>query len=421
MEKFKINGPNTLSGEIAVSGAKNLALKLFGAAVLINGECRFRNVPDIADVKVMGAILEDLGGKVEFNNDGEVVVDSRGINKTELDPKLSAKVRTSIMFVTPLLARFGEATFTLPGGDKIGQRPINIFLDGFLALGAEIKRNGETYHIKVEKFQGTEIVFPWITNTTTESLILAAVTARGKTRFVNCPLEPEVQGLCQFLRERGAKIAGDGTPVIEIEGGTKLNGGEYTVLPDRIETGTFALLGALSRGDIVIKNANPSHLEVFWTHLKIAGVSFDIKGQDIYIKGSRDSLKPTEIRTHEYPGFPTDLQPIFTLLMTQAKGTSLIYETIHKGRLFYTDNLNKMGAKIIMCDPHRVVVSGPTTLWGTRIESPDIRAGITMVLAAIMAEGESEIFNIYQIDRGYEKIDGRLQALGADIKREKVS
>ncbi|MFA6296154.1 MAG: UDP-N-acetylglucosamine 1-carboxyvinyltransferase [Patescibacteria group bacterium] len=424
MSKFIITGPNKLSGEIKVAGAKNNALKVIAATVLTDQEVILKNIPDIEDVHVMFEILKDLGGNVEKINDHEYKVQTKEIKKTELNKNLVAKLRASIMFLAPLLTRVNEVKFPFPGGDIIGKRPIDIYLDGLDQFGVEIKFERDYYHLKRtnEKLKATKFVFPIISHTVTESLIMSGVLAEGKTVLINTACEPEIVSLAEFLNSLGAKITGAGTPNIEIEGVPSLSGGEFTAIPDRIETGTFAILGALTGGDLKITNCEPSHLEVFWKVLKHIGVNFEIGKDFVKINPSEDlnvckGLNACEVRTHEYPGFATDLQAPATILLTQAKGLSMVHETIYEGRLFYTDSLNKMGANIIMCDPHRIVVQGPTKLYGAKLESPDIRAGIALVIAALIAEGKSEIDNIYQIDRGYEKIEERLRNLGANIQR----
>lgn len=424
MSKFIITGPNKLSGEIKVSGAKNNALKVIAATVLTDQEVILKNIPDIEDVHVMFEILKDLGGNVEKINDHEYKVQTKEIKKTELNKDLVAKLRASIMFLAPLLTRVSEVKFPFPGGDIIGKRPIDIYLDGLDQFGVEIKYERDYYHLKRkgEKLNATKFVFPIISHTVTESLIMAAVLAEGKTTLINTACEPEITSLAIFLNSLGAKITGAGITEIVIEGVKELSGGEFTAIPDRIETGTFAILGALTGGDLKITNCEPSHLEVFWKVLKHIGVNFEIGKDFVKIYPSRDlnlcqGLKACEVRTHEYPGFATDLQAPATILLTQTRGLSMVHETIYEGRLFYTDSLNKMGANIIMCDPHRIVVQGPTKLYGAKLESPDIRAGIALVIAALVASGKSEIDNIYQIDRGYEKIEERLKALGANIRR----
>ncbi len=328
------------------------------------------------------------------------------------------KVRSSILFIGPLLCRLGKLKYLIRGV-CYRKRPIDIFLDGFEKFGAKIEWDSDQIKLTAPTggLRGTEIFFPKITVTGTEAMLMTAVLAKGKTLLYNCAMEPEVAALADYLNSIGAKIEGAGTSTIKVEGVEKISAeGEFKVIPDRIETGTFLMLGILANGNLLIKNCNPKHLGAVVSVLQKTGANFQI-GEDFIEVKKRKNLKPVSITTHEYPGFATDLQPPYTLLMTQAKGTSLIHETIFEGRLFFTDQLNTMGANIIMCDPHRVVVSGPTKLYGKKLSSPDLRAGITMVLAGIIAEGTTTIDNIYQIDRGYEKIEERLRKIGVKIKR----
>jgi UDP-N-acetylglucosamine 1-carboxyvinyltransferase len=364
-------------------------------------------------------LLTELGAQVEKNKqEKQVQIDPSGIKSGNLKGELVKKLRASILLVGPLLARFGEVDMTYPGGCVIGKRPIDIFLDGFEKLGAKIDWNDEGFKVfsNKSKLTGSTIFFPKITVTGTEALMMTAILAKGKTVLKNCAMEPEIKSLADYLNENGAKISGAGTPTIVIEGVESISAGTFRVIPDRIETGTFVIMGLLSKSEIIVKNCIPDHLGALLPVLKKSGANLEV-GQDFIKVKKTKSLKAVSISTHEYPGFATDLQPPYTLLMTQAKGISLIHETIFEGRLFFTDQLNTMGAAIVMCDPHRVVISGPTGLYGKTLTSPDLRAGITMVLAGMIAFGETTIENIYQIDRGYENIDERLNSLGASIER----
>lgn len=415
--KFIIKGPNKLSGEIKVNGAKNSALKILAASILSEEDIIINNIPQIEDVNRMVEILENLGSSVEYLQDNSVKISTKNINKTEIDEPLARKLRASLMLIGPLLARFKEAKLPHPGGCLIGKRPIDRFLDGFKSLGAEIEENSTHYEFRAPNgLIGNKIVFPFISVTATECLMMAAVLAKGTTILHNAAMEPEIPALADYLNKNGAKIKGSGTPTITIEGIDKLNAGTFNVIPDRIEAGTFVIMGILTHSNIKIKCCDPSHLEVLTMKLKEMGANLEI-GDDYIITKPHNGIKSASLRTHEYPGFVTDLQPPFTLLLTQADGMSLVHEAVFEGRLFYTDLLCQMGANIIMCDPHRVVVNGAAKLFGKKLTSPDLRAGITMILAGLIAEGETIIDNIYQIDRGYEKIDERLKALGADIKR----
>jgi UDP-N-acetylglucosamine 1-carboxyvinyltransferase len=418
MSKFIIEGPAKLSGTIDVKGAKNAALKIIPAAILSKEKIRITNLPNIEDIDKSLSLLEDLGAEVKKEKD-VVEIDPSGINKTELNPVIANKFRASIMFVGPLLARFGEVKFFHPGGCVIGAsgRPIDLFIDAFKCLGADVKYNkDESYSITAKKLTGCNYFFNVISVTATESLMMTAVLAQGTTVMKNCALEPEIKALADYLNTQGAKIEGAGTPTMAITGVDTINAGEFNIIPDRIETGSFAILAAATRSDILIKKCTPEHIRVLLNIFKKIGVPFAETEDTLHIKPA-EKIKACGIKTHEYPGFPTDLQSPYTILMTQAEGSSLIHETIYDRRLLYVDMLSQMGADIIMCDPHRVVVNGPVQLYGKKLTSPDLRAGIAMVISGLIAHGKTEIDNIYQIDRGYEDIDGRLRNLGADIKR----
>lgn len=414
MDKYVIEGGHELTGEIPVAGAKNEALKILASSVMLSGKCIVDNCPDIEDVNRMLELLTSIGATVSRVG-AKVTIDPTGISETSLPDALVHRLRTSVMFAGPLLARFGQVTMTHPGGCVIGQRPIDMFLSGFELLGAKIKESKNHYTLHAKKLVGARIVMPWVAVTATESLMMTACLAQGTTEIVNAAMEPEIPALASFLNSCGAKITGAGTPIIKIEGVKELTGGECKIIPDRIETGTFVIMGLVTNSEITITNCDPKHLDVVIATLVKAGAHLEI-GTD-WIKTKSSKLKGTELRTHEYPGFPTDLQAPFTVLMTQAEGMSLIHEVIYDGRLFYTDKLVTMGAKIIMCDPHRVIVNGPTKLYAKKLESPDLRAGISLVLAGLIAEGKTTIDNIYQIERGYQNIITRLQALGAKIEK----
>ncbi len=419
MSKYIINGPAKLHGEIDVKGAKNHALKVIPAAILSSEKITIKNLPDIEDVKQSLSLISDLGAKIEKKDNGDVVIDPSEVNKTELSPSFANKFRASIMFVAPLLAHFGHVRFPHPGGCVIGagERPIDLFLEGFAALGAEVGVDNGFYDIKTSgRLSGGNFFFPVVSVTATESLMMAAVLSDGKTTLKNCAMEPEIKALADYLNENGAKISGAGTPNMTIEGVEKISASECHVIPDRIETGSFMCLAAAAHSEITIKKCVPEHVESLLEIFKRSNIGFEVGTDWIKILAT-ENFEPYSIKTHEYPGFPTDLQSPYTVLMTQANGASIIFETIYDRRLIYTDLLSQMGADIIMCDPHRVVVNGPSPLHGRRLTSPDLRAGIALIIAAIVAKGKTEIDNIYQIERGYEDIVGRLSSLGADIKR----
>jgi len=320
--------------------------------------------------------------------------------------------------VGPLLARLGKVRFPHPGGCVIGAgtRPIDLFLEGFEALGAKVEVGKGVYEISAKKLKGAEYFFSKVSVTGTESLMMTATLAEGTTVLKNCAMEPEIKALADYLNEQGAKITGAGTPTITIEGVKELKAGSFTVVPDRIETGTFAIMAAATRSGLKITNCDPTHIESLLTIFNKIGVDWKAGEDWLEIKPSGD-IASYGIKTHEYPGFPTDLQSPYTVLMTRANGSCVIHETIYERRLLFADMLVQMGANIIMCDPHRVVVNGPSKLYGRKLISPDIRAGIAMVIAAMIARGSTEIENIYQIERGYSNLVERLQSIGVEIER----
>jgi UDP-N-acetylglucosamine 1-carboxyvinyltransferase len=417
MPKFIIQGQKPLKGEISVKGAKNSALKIIPASILSNETIKIKNLPEIEDIGKSLDLLSSLGASIRHDGD-EVDIETKKINTSVLEPKLADKFRTSMMFVGPLLARFKEVRFPHPGGCVIGAggRPIDLFLEGFKALGAQVKVKGKFYEIKAKELKGNEYFFTNVSVTGTESLMMTATLAKGTTTLKNCAMEPEIKALADYLNEQGAKIEGAGSPTITIEGVKKLSAGTFKIVPDRIETGSFAIMAAATKSEIKINNCEPNHVLSLLAIFKKIGINFE-QGKDWIKVKATDKFKPYNIKTHEYPGFPTDLQSPYTVLMTQASGLSIIHETIYDRRLLYVDMLSQMGANVIMCDPHRAVVNGPTPLVGKKLISPDIRAGIALIIAALIAKGQTEIDNIYQIDRGYEKIDERLRNLGADIVR----
>ncbi|MBN2197664.1 UDP-N-acetylglucosamine 1-carboxyvinyltransferase [Candidatus Wolfebacteria bacterium] len=419
MAKFIINGGKPLKGEINVSGSKNAALKIFPAALLTGDTIEISNVPEIEDVFRAQEMLSFLGHEVKKIKSGSFEIKSGKSKCFDLPANLVNKFRASIMFVGPMLASYGKVKFSHPGGCVIGAgtRPIDLFLSGFKKMGVKVKISGKNYFLNVSKLKGMNFFFSKVSVTATESLMMTACLASGETILKNCAMEPEIVALANYLNDCGAKIEGAGTPIIKIKGVKKIKGGKYKIIPDRIETGTFAMLAAAIGGDeILIKNCNPNHLEAVWALFDKIGVNYSLGKNEVKIKRSK-KLLACDITTHEYPGFATDLQSPYTVLMTQAYGSSLIHETIYDRRLLFTDMLTQMGADIIMADPHRVVVNGPTKLYGRKLVSPDLRAGVSLIIAALIAKGKTEIDNIYQIDRGYEKLDKRLRNLGADIKR----
>jgi len=424
-DKFVIeglSGEKTLEGEIDVKGSKNAALPLMASAVLFDNPIILENVPEIEDVVCMSELLKSLGISTDFEKD-EMKIDATAINDSNMDRDVSRKIRASIFLVGPILARLGKVSFPHPGGCVIGNRPIDLFLEGFEKMGAEIKEEEERYFIEApnKKLKGAEIFFRVQSVSATATFMMTAVLAEGKTILKNIAMEPEVLALGEFLKSRGAKISGLGTSTLEIEGGELLsgNGEKIRVIPDRLEAGCFLVLGALAAKNLKIKNCNPDHLEILVELLKKSGVEIEVGHDFLSVTNSNPSkvFSGFDIKTHEYPGFPTDLQAPITVFLTQTEGESHVFETIFESRLNYTEDLVKMGADIVMWDPHRVMVKGPTPLRGKDLEGPDIRAGLAFLIAAVIASKSSIINNVYYIDRGYEKIEERLQKIGVNIER----
>lgn len=415
MSYFEIMGGKKLNGEIEVKGAKNAALKAVAAALLSREKWTITNFPFIEDTNRILEMVEDLGVKVARGK-GKVEIEAKTIEKKSLDKFLTKKLRASIILAGPILARTGKVKMFHPGGCIIGKRPIDMFLNGFQKFGAKLSQREDEFSLEADKLKGAKIFFPKVTVTGTETMMMTAVLAEGETLLCNAAMEPEIPALAEFLNHCGAKICGAGTPTIKIRGVKRIGGGKLDLIPDRIETGTFAILGALTGGKIKIKKCEPEHIRALLENLKQAGVRIKEERNELTVEGAK-KIRAVNVDTHEYPGFATDLQPPFTVLMTQAKGTSLIHDSIFDGRFMFTDALNLMGANITMNDQHRVTVNGPRKLSGRKIASPDLRAGIALVIAGIISKGKTTIENIYQIDRGYEKIEDRLRELGADIKR----
>jgi len=416
MSKFVINGGKKLNGEIEVRGAKNAALKAFAAALLTAEPVTIKNAPEVEDVSRMAELIKSLGPTVKHVRRGEYRIVADKINISKLDPEIAKKLRASIVLTAPILARTGKVIFPHPGGCVIGERPIDVFIDGFKSLGAKVVQKDGFYTITAKTLKGAKMIFHNVSVTGTETMIMAGALAKGMTILKNCACEPEIESLAEFLNSCGASIEGAGTYTVTINGTTSLRGGEYKTIPDRIEAGSFAMLAAASGSNIRINNCQPNHLDSLIGLLNKMGVRVKIYPDSIEVVASR-RMGAVGVKTREYPGFPTDLQAPLSVLLTQAEGQALVHETIYEGRLAWTEELKRMGANILNLDPHRIEIRGPTKLRGREIESPDLRAGMAYVIAALCAEGQSTINNVYQIDRGYEKIEERLKKIGADIRR----
>lgn len=417
MAKFIVNGKKRLEGEVIISGSKNAALPIIAASLMIKGKVVLNNIPEIADIYSMISLLSDLGVKCEFKNNTLII----NAEKLEANPLLSdqvKKMRASILLLGPLLARKKTALLAFPGGCVLGKRPIDVHTYSLSRLGCKFSEKNTEISAEVKRLKGNFVVLPETSVTATENVICAAVLAQGSSSIRLAASEPHVQDLCHFLNQAGAKISGIGTSSLEIEGVEELNPIEYTVTSDYIETGTMAIAATLTRGEVRIKNAHADHLDVFWSRLREVGGKLKIEGKDILISEPEKNFKPIrQLRTAVYPGFPTDLQAPFTVLLTQAEGTSSVFETLFEGRLNYLFELEKMGAQVNLLNPHQAEIYGPRKLKGTEITSCDIRAGAAMVLASLIAEGTTEISNINYIDRGYECLEKKLKKLGAEIKR----
>ncbi|MCC7004692.1 UDP-N-acetylglucosamine 1-carboxyvinyltransferase [Candidatus Nomurabacteria bacterium] len=430
-DKFLIKGlagEKKLNGKIVVGGAKNAILPVMSSAVLFSDEVKFENVPDIEDVKRMSELLEKLGAKTKKVSKHSWKIDAKKIKSSELDYEISKRLRAAVILIGPRLARYGSVDFPHPGGCVIGARPIDIFLEAFKKMGAKVAVEEKKYHIEVakgKKLKGAEIFFKIQSVTATETVMMAGVLAEGKTVIRNAAIEPEIVSLAEYLVSCGAKITGAGTLTIEIIGGEllKSEGRIYKTIPDRIEAGSFLILGALCANNLEIKNCRPNDLNILIESLKDSGVPIEVGNDFIKIKKNKSvqnsSFKSFNVKTHEYPGFPTDLQAPISIFLTQATGESIIFETIFENRLNYIQDVIKMGANVKIWDTHRMMITGPTALKGKELDGPDIRAGLAYIIASLVADGESVINNIYYIDRGYESIENRLRTIGADIKRIK--
>ncbi|RLC39996.1 MAG: UDP-N-acetylglucosamine 1-carboxyvinyltransferase [Candidatus Nealsonbacteria bacterium] len=416
-EKFVIEGGRVLEGEIEVRGSKNAAGALIAAALLTDEEIILENIPLVSDILNLLEILKGMGAEIEWLEERKVKIKSGGnINPEKIDFERVSKSRVSVLLIGALLPRFTEFKISRPGGDRIGVRPITTHLQVLQELGSEIVREGDFYYFKRNKLVGKEIILPEFSVTATENLMMASCLAEGETIIKGAAQEPQVQDLGKLLEKMGAKIEGIGTHTLRIQGVKKLKGAEHKIIPDHLEGGSFVAIGAGNRGRVLVKKLNPEHLDLFLVKLKEIGVEFKRNKDSIEVWG-KSEFKPARIQALPYPGFPTDLLPLVVPLLTQAKGKSLIHDPLYENRLNYTQELKKMGADIEVSDPHRAFIFGKTPLQGVTIESWDIRAGASLVLAGLMAQGVTTIKNIEQIDRGYEKLEERLQRLGAEIKR----
>ena len=437
MGVFKIEGGIRLKGEVIPQGAKNEALQILCAVLLTSEKVTINNIPDIIDVNKLITLLEHLGVKIQRNGRGSITFQADEVDvdylETDAFKKEGGSLRGSIMIVGPLLARFGKGYIPKPGGDKIGRRRLDTHFEGFINLGAKFRYNREDHFYGVEQtvegLKGTDMLLDEASVTGTANIVMTAVLAKGITTIYNAACEPYLQQLCKMLNSMGAKITGVGSNLLTIEGVTSLNGCTHRILPDMIEIGSWIGLAAMTRSEITIKNVSWENLGLIPSTFRKLGITLEKRGDDIYIPEHKDGYQiKTDIdgsiltvADAPWPGFTPDLLSIVLVVATQAKGDLLIHQKMFESRLFFVDKLIDMGAKIMLCDPHRAVVMGhnfQSQLKATTMSSPDIRAGISLLIAALSAKGTSTIQNIEQIDRGYERIDERLRALGAKIVRE---
>ena len=414
-ERLVIEGGRPLRGQIRVSGAKNAADYAMTAALLTADDCVLENVPDIEDVKHMTAILENLGAEVETLSPSRLRINASKVHSFEPPSELVVNLLASFLVMGSLLTRFGRAACCPPGGDVLGMRPLDVHLAGFRALGAEVYRRGDQFVAEAERLKGARVVLDYPSVMGTLNVMLAATLAEGTTTIVNAAAEPEVVSLVEMLNRMGANIRGAGSHSIEIEGVRELHGTTQRILPDRLEVGTFALAAAATRGEVEILGAIPEHLEALIWKLKEAGVRIRTTEAGLVVTGT-DSYQAVTAQALPYPGLATDLHPPLAAFLTQATGVSVIHERVYDNRLLYISELRKMGADVVTAG-QTAIVSGPTHLYGTPVRCMDLRAGAALVVAALAAEGKTEIADIYHLDRGYEALDEKLRSLGGSVER----
>ncbi len=427
MEKFVIEGGVPLAGTIVPAGNKNGALPILAACLLTDDEVILRNVPRIRDVEAMTLLLEQLGARVEWRGPGEISIDSSSVDSWDVDQELAERIRASFLLAGPLLARFGQAYMPPPGGDVIGRRRLDPHLDAFRALGASVTEH-ERGHIRLETQLGLrpcDFLMDEPSVMATENALMAASLTRGPTVIRNAASEPHVQDLARMLVAMGAQIDGIGSNVMTVHGVGSLRGCTHSIAPDHIEIGSFIALAGVTGGELVIRDTVPEDLRMILLVFERLGLRTEVRGPDVIVPGNQQLVIRNDageyipkVQDGPWPAFPADLTSVAVALATQAEGSVMIHEWMFENRLFFVDKLVLMGAAITICDPHRAMVVGPRRLTGQRVDSPDIRAGMAMLIAALAADGVTEIGNVRHIDRGYERIDERLRDLGARIERE---
>jgi UDP-N-acetylglucosamine 1-carboxyvinyltransferase len=415
MRHYSMRGPTPLQGDVRISGAKNSALKMMAASLLVPAEVRLERVPRITDVFLMAEVLERLGARVSFEGH-ELSIDASGELMEETPYELVTKMRASIQVLGPLLARLGRARVAMPGGDAIGSRPIDLHLQGLEKMGCKFTSQHGYVEGVAERLRGTRVLLEFPSVGATENLLMAAVTAEGHTQIDNAAREPEIQDLAKFLNHCGARVTGVGTPTLNIEGVEQLGSGTHEVIPDRIEAGTFAIGAAATRGDVRLLDVRPEHLELPLSKLEDAGAEIQ-RGSDWVRVAMSGRPRSIDMVTLPYPGFPTDLQPPMMVLLAQANGSSILTENVFEARFLFVDELNRMGSQIRV-EGHHAVIRGVERLSGAPVRAPDIRAGAALVVGGLCAEGRTQVYDVGHIERGYEDFVAKLRGLGADVSLE---
>ena len=416
MEKYVISGGKPLRGEVTISGFKNAAVAILPATVLANDVCVLENVPDISDIRAEIAILQELGARVKWLEPTVLEIDTSTIDVTEVPLELGKKMRASYYFLGSMLSRFGEGSVPMPGGCNLGARPIDQHLKAFTAFGAQHSIDYAMVNVKSDNLHGAHVFFDTISVGATINAMLAAVMAEGTTILENVAKEPHIVDVANFLNVMGANVRGAGTDVIKIHGVKRMHGGIYSIIPDQIEAGTFMVAAAASRGDITIKNVIPKHLEPITSKLRVIGATVEENDDSVRVIGKEGYYNSTNIKTMPHPGFPTDLQPVMGVLLCFAKGTSIISEGIWDNRFKYCDELNKMGANI-QVEGRVAVFEGVESLQPAPVSATDLRAGAALVVASLCTEGQSEVYEIKHVERGYVDIVKKIRALGGDIQK----
>jgi UDP-N-acetylglucosamine 1-carboxyvinyltransferase len=415
LDEFRIEGPTRLGGEVLVSGAKNSALPCLAAGLLTAGTVELTNVPLVRDIRTMQRLLQHIGARTHEDPSGRVEVSTREVGSADAPYELVKTMRASVLVLGPLLARAGFVRVSLPGGCAIGVRPIDLHLAAFRKMGAEVSLEHGYVEARAARLTGTEIAFETVTVTGTENALLAATLARGTTVLVNAAREPEVSDLADLLRAMGARISGDGTPRITVEGVESLSGARHAIVPDRIEAGTYALAAALTRGDVAVARCRPAHLSALTQRLAAAGVTVETGAETLRVRAA-GALQAHDVATAPYPGFPTDLQAQWMALATSLEGVSTVTETIFENRFQHVAELQRMGANIRL-EGRWAIVEGPTRLAGAQVMASDLRASAALVLAGLAAEGETTVQRVYHLDRGYDRMEEKLTGLGARVRR----